>query len=298
MTQRATTEASGPEPSRDWEKLHRLVVERVKDEASMQALKADLEQWVAAQTAELTEANTRLQEINAAKDALLTVAAHDLRASLGFIQNAAELLQDEPGLPPQALSLVLRIGQAANQTFELLIKLLDLSRLQMGSIVLERRRLLISSVCRQAIEVLQHAALAKALTIELKIAPDEIRIEADEIRLYQVITNLLSNAIKFTHCGGAITLIVAPEPGGMSLCVTDTGIGIPPEYLLNLFEQYRQLHRIGTADEHGSGLGLVIVRQLVELHGGTIEVSSTIDQGSTFIVHLPRNDSPLPTQSE
>ena len=123
--------------------------------------------------------------------------------------------------------------------------------------------------------------------IALTREPGEPVLYADWMKLSQIVNNLLSNAIKFTPTGGAITVTIASEPRGVLVSVADTGLGIPSEALPHLFEKFRQIHARGTADERGSGLGLAIVRQLVELHDGSFDVTSEPQRGSTFVVHLP-----------
>jgi signal transduction histidine kinase len=114
-----------------------------------------------------------------------------------------------------------------------------------------------------------------------------IRILIIDDKLSQIMNNLLSNAIKFTPAGGQITVTVGPEPSGAYLRVTDTGLGIPGDALPRLFDKFYQIHARGTAGERGTGLGLAIVRQLVDLHGGAIDVTSVTQRGSIFSVHLP-----------
>ncbi|NTU79339.1 MAG: PAS domain S-box protein [Chloroflexales bacterium] len=260
---------------------------RVQAEAELRALNTSLELRVAARTAELAVTNQQLQELNAFKNTVLAMASHDLRSPLSVIQYLATQLQDEPGLPARAADLGKQIDRASQQMHDLLRKLLDLVRLETGQLELEPMPLLVSEVAHQVVAALGYAAEAKGLALALHVAPGEATIWADGLRLFQVLSNLLSNAVKFTHPGGQIRVEVAPEPAGMRLRVTDTGLGIPAEALPQLFAPFRQLHRRGTANEDGSGLGLAIARQLVELHGGVLEVASTVGDGSTFTVHLP-----------
>ncbi|NTU83842.1 MAG: HAMP domain-containing histidine kinase [Chloroflexales bacterium] len=260
---------------------------RQQAEEQLRVLNAELELRVAARTAELAEANTRLGELNALKDHLLAITSHDLRSPLGIIMNTVELIWQDPNLPERVRQMARRIDSVAQQMLHLVVQLLDLSRLQSGQLTLERSPTYTSVVAHQVLDALQGRAHDKAITTELLVAPGELPLEADATKLFQIIHNLLSNAIKFTPSGGYVTLTVVAEPRGVRVSVSDTGLGIPPEALPHLFEKFRQVHTRGTANEPGSGLGLAIVRQLVELHGGSVEVVSEPQRGSTFTVHLP-----------
>lgn len=273
------------------QELKRLDAEaraRRQAEEQLRLLNSELEQRVVARTAELAEANARLGETSALKDHLLAVTSHDLRGPLGIIMNSLELIWEEPGLPERARRLTMRIDSVARQMLHLVSQLLDLSRLESGKLALNLSPLYASTVAQQVLESLQVVAQAKAITTDLVVAPGEALLEADAMKLFQIIQNLLSNAIKFTPGGGQVALAVAPEADGVRVSVSDTGLGIPQDELPHLFEKYRQVHRLGTANEPGSGLGLAIVRQLVELHGWSIEVESAPRRGSTFTVHLRR----------
>jgi signal transduction histidine kinase len=255
--------------------------------AGLATLNAELEQRVAARTAELADANTRLHELNTFKDNILAMASHDLRSPLGAIQNTAELLLEDFELPEEGRHLVKNIDASTRHLISMVGDMLDLSRLESGKVELELTRLYISDVALRSIEALRASAQAKELAVQLIADPGEQPLHVDWMKLSQTLNNLLSNAIKFTAPGGQIAIRVGPEPGGTRVSVADTGLGIPAEALPHLFEKFRQAHTRGTAGERGSGLGLAIVQQLVELHGGSIEVASEIGRGSEFTIHLP-----------
>lgn len=273
------------------DKLAQKVDELEEANAGLETLNAELEDRVAQRTAELAEANARLRELNAFKDNLLAVASHDLRSPLGAIQNTAELLLEEPGMSDEARRLHQSILGSARHLIDMVNKLLDLSRLEAGKIVLEPLALHASDVARRSLEAIATTAQAKAIATELIVDHDEVPVLADWMKLTQICDNLLSNALKFTPAGGRVTVTVSPAPAGMRLSVADTGLGISADELPHLFEKFRQFHTRGTADERGSGLGLAIVRQLVELHGGSIEVTSEAGRGTTVVVQLPAADS-------
>lgn len=257
----------------------------------LETLNAELEQRVQERTAELAEANTHLIELNALKDDFLAITSHDLRSPLGAIQNMAELLLEDSALPdPTRRRLTENIYELSRRQIELVSRLLDLARLEAGKADLEMADLYASDVAQQAIDLLRFSAQAKGIDLQLVVEPHELPVQADWMKLSQVVNNLLSNAIKFTGTGGQVVVTVGPERAGMRISVADNGLGIPAEQLPFLFEKFKQVHTLGTANERGSGLGLAIVRQLVELHSGSINVASERQRGSTFTVHLPIGD--------
>ena len=257
----------------------------------LETLNAELEQRVQERTAELAEVNTHLIELSALKDDFLAITSHDLRSPLGAIQNMAELLLEDAELPDATRRrLTENIYDLSRRQIELVSRLLDLARLEAGKVDLEVAKLYASEVAKQAIELLRFSAHAKGIDLQLVIEPKELPVQADWMKLSQILNNLLSNAIKFTGSGGHVVVTVGPAPEGMCISVADNGLGIPAEQLPFLFEKFKQVHTLGTANERGSGLGLAIVRQLVELHGGSIHVTSERQHGSTFTVRLPVGD--------
>jgi signal transduction histidine kinase len=140
---------------------------------------------------------------------------------------------------------------------------------------------------RRVVEALSFNARAKSIDLQLAVAPDELPIQGDRLKLSQIWHNLLSNAIKFTPEGGCVKVGIEAEPTGILVQVADNGLGIAPEDLQRIFEKFKRVHVRGTAGEKGTGLGLAIVQQLVQLHGGRVEANSKVGAGSTFVVHLP-----------
>jgi len=280
-------------PDAEFEQEHgRVLLNKLAQKVDeLETLNADLEQRVRERTAELDGLNAHLRDLNALKDEFLAITSHDLRSPLGAIQNMAELLLEDSDLPEETRRrLTENIYDLAKRQIELVSRLLDLARLEAGKVELEVIELRASEVARQSINVLGFSAQAKNIATELVVEPGEPLVQADWMKLSQILNNLLSNAIKFTPAGGRVVMTVAPEQDGVCLSVVDSGLGIPSEALPHVFEKFKQVHRQGTANERGSGLGLAIVQQLVELHGGTIEVASEWQRGSTFTVHLPVRD--------
>jgi signal transduction histidine kinase len=277
----------------EFERDHqRLLLDKLAQKVDeLETLNMELEQRVASRTAALAQANEQLRQLNGLKDELLLIASHDLRSPLGGIQLMADMLLEEAYLPEDPHRLFLRrIRSAAQNLNSMVNNLLDLSRIESGQTQLECFTTRVSDLVRQAVELLSVSAAAKTISLELLVTPDEPLVSADSMKLTQVFSNLVSNAIKFTPEGGRVTVTIASEPGGVRVSVADSGLGIAPKDLPALFGKFQRFHSEGTAGERGSGLGLAIVQQLVGLHGGSIEVASELQRGSTFTVHLPSID--------
>ena len=242
-------------------------------------------------TAEATAARLRLSEAelqraNNAKDDFLATLSHELRTPmtsiLGWSQLLAEGLIDESS----AREAVDAIRKSAKVQAQLIDDLLDVSRITAGKLRVEKRPTELLPVITAAIDTVRKAAETKGVALTVDAAPG-ISVDGDPHRLQQVVWNLLTNAVKFTPRGGNVTVRLLERGGFAHVEVTDSGQGIDPEFMPHLFERFRQADSSMTRSHMGLGLGLAIVRHLVELHGGTIEAESTIGRGSTFRVHLP-----------
>jgi signal transduction histidine kinase/ActR/RegA family two-component response regulator len=222
------------------------------------------------------------------KDEFLATLSHELRSPLQPLLNWAYLLRSshaEPASAERALDAIERSTKTLGQLIE---DLLDVSRIVTGKLRLHTRPVRPAAVVRAAIEAVEPATLAKEVTLEAQIEPDLPPVLVDPDRLQQVLWNLLSNAIKFTPKGGHVTVTAARRESAVRFTVSDTGVGIKPEFLPHVFERFRQAESSTTRAYGGLGLGLAIVRHLVELHGGTVAVHSEGEgRGTTFTVHLP-----------
>ncbi|MUL38239.1 CHASE domain-containing protein [Gloeocapsopsis dulcis] len=239
-----------------------------------------LENTLRHQTEELAEAN-RL------KDDFLAVVSHELRTPLNAILGWVQLLRSrrmDEAKTNKALEVIERNAKVQTQLIE---DLLDTSRLIRGQLYLQMRLVDMTVVIADAIDSVQPAAAAKKIQIDS--AASEIGIVwGDRDRLQQIVWNLLSNAIKFTPDGGQVEVKLNCVDQSIEIQVSDTGIGISPEFLPYIFDRFRQAESATTRSSSGLGLGLAIVRHLVELHGGTIRATSAgIGRGATFIVKLP-----------
>ena len=234
------------------------------------------------------EARLAAEAAARAKDEFLSLVSHELRtpltALLGWLQIlrsgklAAERL-------PQALAVMERSAQAQRRLVE---DLLDIARARTGRLLLDVRLVSLGPLIETACESIRMAAEAKGVMLRTTVAPEVGVVRGDETRLLQVLWNLLSNAVKFTPAGEHIDLTLVREGEEAVVRVTDTGIGIPAAVVPTLFEPFRQADTSSTRAYGGLGLGLTLVRQLVELHGGTVEAASAgVGQGATFTVRLP-----------
>jgi signal transduction histidine kinase/ActR/RegA family two-component response regulator len=222
------------------------------------------------------------------KDEFLATLSHELRSPLQPLLNWAYLLRS-PNLDPASAERALDAIERSTKTLGQLIEdLLDVSRIVTGKLRLQARPVRLPGVVRAALEAVEPAGLAKSVTLEARIEPDLPAVMGDPDRLQQVLWNLLSNGVKFTPKGGRVTVTAAGRNSEVVLTVADTGAGIKGEFLPHVFERFRQAESSTNRAYGGLGIGLAIVRHLVELHGGSVAVASEGEgQGATFSVRLP-----------
>jgi PAS domain S-box-containing protein len=225
---------------------------------------------------------------NRTKDEFLATLSHELRTPLNAILGWAQMLQRGVVPSGRVQGALDALDRNARKQAQLVDDLLDLSRIASGRLKLSLERVALTAVLDSAIDTVQAALDAKQITLALDIAPGSVNVEADPIRLQQVYWNLLSNAVKFTPDGGRIQVSVLPSSTQVSVVVADTGIGIDAAFLPRLFSRFEQADRSPSRAFQGLGLGLAIVRHLVELHGGTVKAESAgTGCGSAFTVTLP-----------
>jgi CheY-like chemotaxis protein len=214
--------------------------------------------------------------------------SHELRTPLNAIYGWARILAAGRLKDDQKSRAIETIERNARAQTRLIDDLLDVSRVITGKLRLDVRRFRIAEVVRQGIEAVRPAFDAKRIRLETTVDPDAGMIMGDADRIQQVLWNLLSNAVKFTPEDGSVELRLTRRDAHVEILVSDTGVGISQEFLPHVFERFRQQEG-GTRRSYGGlGLGLAIVRHLVELHGGTVSVTSAgLNQGSTFKVMLP-----------
>ena len=222
------------------------------------------------------------------KDEFLATLAHELRNPLAPLRNAVQILNLKVPRSPETTTALAVIDRQMKQMTRLIDDLIDLSRITRNKIELQRRLVRLADVVHGALETSQPLIEAGGHRFTLTMPGEPIRLEADATRLAQVVSNLLNNAAKFTPRGGHITLRIERDGDDAVLRVRDTGIGIDPEALPFIFEMFAQADHSLERTHAGLGVGLTLVRRLVELHGGTVEARSEgRDHGAEFIVRLP-----------
>lgn len=247
-------------------------------------------QIVAAQRDELEAATRALQIADRRKDEFLAVLAHELKNPIAAIKAGISLLEKRRGTE-QAAAIGEQVDRQLSHLARLVDDLLDVSRITEGKISLKRERIALGDVFASAIEASRPAIDERnhRLAVELPDAP--VWLDADLVRMSQVLVNLLGNAAKYTPAGGNITLAAQCAGGVAEIRVVDDGVGIPLDMQGRIFEIFEQVASHRGRAGGGLGIGLSLVRQLVELHGGSITVTSDGEgKGSTFVVRLPLAD--------
>jgi signal transduction histidine kinase len=236
----------------------------------------------------LKKSEVQLRQLNADKDRFISILGHDLISPFNMlIGYSGLLLEDLRKLEIEDIeNQLIQINKAAQNTFKLLEELLIWARTQSGKIPFCPRNLNIGDICRDILTTLSLIANAKNITINC-VADGQLIVFADADMLKIVLRNLVSNAIKFTHTNGQIKINAEEKAENVLVTVSDTGVGIEPENVLKLFDFSYVLSTTGTADEKGTGLGLLICKEFVEKHGGKIWVESEKDKGSEFKFTIP-----------
>jgi len=237
-------------------------------------------------------ARSSAEDANQLKDQFLAIVSHELRTPLNAILGWSDILQRARLDKTKKERAVRAIYDSARRQARLIDELLDVSRIISGKLRLERTVVDWTEVITAAVDTTRPAAEGKGVEIDLQLDPIAGAFVGDAERLQQVVWNLVTNAVKFTPSGGLVTVRLHRTNDAIELSVADNGEGISPHFLPSVFEPFRQAEGSNTRRHGGLGLGLSIVRHLVEAHGGTISVESPgRGQGSTFVIKLPMTDS-------
>jgi PAS domain S-box-containing protein len=249
----------------------------------------------------LESTNQELQRATRLKDEFLATMSHELRTPLNAILGMSEALQDAEvfgALDERQLNAIATISQSGEHLLALINDILDVSKISAGKLELNVDRVCLTELCKSSLLLVKPQALAKQIQLETQLAVSPDWIAVDERRMRQVLINLLNNAVKFTPPGGRVKLSVSVAAAdvcdittGACLCfsVSDTGIGISDADRAKLFQPFVQIDSSLNRKYSGSGLGLVLVKQIVELHGGTVTIASEVNKGSCFSVLLPQD---------
>jgi len=230
-----------------------------------------------------------LRSLSDLKDEFLGIAAHDMRTPLTVIKGWCDLFSDNllGELTSEQREAIAGIGQQAALMLDLINDLLDVAKIETGKVQLSLSRCNVKSIIDDYLHAQALVASKKNITLVNNVPDDLEPVWLDPERVGQVLNNLLSNAFKFSPEGATVTVSAARNGNFIEVSVADTGVGIPPEDVDNLFKKFVQVSSKATRGEKGTGLGLAIVKKIVELHGGKVRVKSKMGEGSTFTFSLP-----------
>ena len=240
----------------------------------------------------LIEKDNFLQKLNADKDRFISILSHDLKSPFNSILGFSEVLtEDIRKLNTDEIEDIARnINKSARNTLYLLEDLLAWAMMQQGKIIFKPQKLSLADICKNILEILNPNAVAKNITINYYIA-DRIKVFADIDMIKTVLRNLISNALKFTNSGGTINVSSEENSENVTISISDNGVGIKAENIKKLFNISEVITTKGTAEETGTGLGLLLCKEFVEKHGGKIWVESEVGKGSEFKFTLPISTS-------
>ena len=244
------------------------------------------------------QARAEAEEANRLKDEFLATLSHELRNPLNVVIGYSEILRRGDSQDPQVVMKAAEtIRRNALAQSQLVSDLLDLSRLQMGKLTLTRQPVSLSTIITDAIDTVKAEADAKDISLQLDLAKDMFIADGDPVRIGQIAWNLLNNAVKFTDPGGHIWVSLKKDADEAKFIVEDSGQGIAPEFLPHIFEIFRQADA-GTARRQGGlGIGLALVKQLADLHGGSVRAESDgLGSGARFIVSIPLHMLAIPEE--
>jgi signal transduction histidine kinase len=236
---------------------------------------------------QLAEQNERLRKLDEDRNQFLAIVSHELRTPLTSIISFTELIRGEAGeLTPEGIRFLDIVERNADRLHRLIGDLLMLERLEAGALPLDLAEVSVPELAAEAVRSASAGAAKQGITLEASTEPGP-PVRGDGRRLLQVLDNLIANAVKFTHRSGHVQVAATCQDRTWRIDVTDSGIGIPPDEVGRLFSRFVRASNARTEGLPGTGLGLSVVKVLVEMHGGRVEVSSMLGQGSTFSVYLP-----------
>lgn len=274
--------------ARSYDPAHRFTDE----DGQLLALFADLA--VAALTAaeafeQQRAAVGELERLSRAKSDFVSIVSHEFRTPLTGIRGFSEMIRDDDLTPEEIREYAANINTDAQRLSRMITDMLDLDRMESGRMELAREPVDVNAIITEAAERVRANSPAHPLTLDL--AADLPAVFGDTDKITQVVTNLLSNAVKYSPGGGPITVTTRAESGRIHVSVRDRGLGIPKEAHESVFERYSRIETGATRHIQGTGLGLPIVRQIVEMHGGRAWVESALGEGSDFQFTLPAGRS-------
>ena len=257
---------------------------------NLQRSNIELEHRVMQRTMELNQTNIKLEHANRAKDEFLATMSHELRTPLNSILGLSETLLEQRRDPLSAYQQksLQTIASSGEHLLELINDILDLSKIEAGKFDYYPQIIGVDDLCRSSLAFVKEQATRKSITLTYRLETTVSKMYADPRRLKQTLVNLLTNAVKFTPDNGYVILRVHgnAEQDRIQFSVIDTGIGIAPEDMENLFQPFVQVDSRLTREYEGTGLGLALVQKLTDLHGGSVDVESEVGKGSRFTINL------------
>ncbi|MBD3410828.1 MAG: PAS domain S-box protein [Ignavibacteriales bacterium] len=276
------------ERKRAEDRIQRYIAELTESKRTIERKAEELEEV----NRKLSESEDELTTLNAAKDKFFSIIAHDLKSPFTALLSLAEVLSEDfdEQSSEETKEYFHHFHQAAKAAYELLENLLTWSRSQTGRIEIDKQNVTLNRAARETTTLLSETARAKGIELKAR-ADDSVVALVDPFMVSTVLRNLVSNAIKFTEEGGVVEISARERDGMIETKVRDTGVGIKAEHLDKLFRIESKFSTIGTRDEKGTGLGLILCREFVEKNGGEIGVESEIGVGTTFTFTLPKGKS-------
>jgi signal transduction histidine kinase len=265
-----------------------LVASQIRHEGDLARLAAQQnERSHTDQAQQLAAQNERLRRLDESRNQFLAIVSHELRTPLTSIVSFTELIRGEAGgLTAEGVRFLDIIERNADRLHRLVGDLLMLDRLEAGALPLDLAPVTVPELVAEAVRAAKPGAAKQGIRLEIRTGEGPV-VRGDARRLMQVMDNLIANAVKFSHRKGVVRVSAAFHGGTWRIDVADSGIGIPPDEADQLFTRFVRASNARTAGLPGTGLGLSVVKVLVEMHGGHVEVASTLGQGSTFSVYLP-----------
>jgi PAS domain S-box-containing protein len=260
------------------------------DQAAVAIANARLYRDAREHVAQVTRANARLEELDRQRQEYLRNVSHEFRTPLTVIKGYAEYLRDADGAAVDVRGVMRVVLESCERVIDMVDTLIDLNRVEQGRArdTLQFQVLDLRELAEAAVEPLRAAAERKGLTLELRFPGEPLRLRGDAGLLQQVVRKLVDNAVKYSRASGRVEVRASTDDGELELAVADRGIGIPADHLTRIFDKFYMVDGGLTRRTGGSGVGLYLVREIVRLHDGRVEVESTPGEGSVFRVRVPR----------
>ncbi len=289
-------EAAGAADYLEKARLDPVLLERtIRYALRQRAQEAELERKVADRTAELAAVNAALRQADRRKDEFLATLGHELRNPLAPLRNALEIMRLASANPAAVDAARGMMERQLRHMVRLINDLLDASRITRDKLRVEIAPIDLRDPLLSAAETARPLFDENGVRFEVTLPDDPVPVNGDQVRLSQLFANLLTNAAKYTERGGRATLAVALDGAQAVVRVSDTGVGVPPELLGQVFDLFTQVDRTLNRSQGGLGIGLALVKRLVQMHGGTVTAHSDgIGKGATFEVRLPQLGAPAP----